>query len=93
MVLREIKFYQKSTDLLISKLPFARVVKEIVQEHLGPDAQTLRWQSSAIMALQEAAEAFLVQLFEDSNLCAIHAKRITIMKKDMQLARRLRGAW
>jgi len=53
----------------------------------------MRWQSQAIMALQEAAEAFLVHLFEDSNLCAIHAKRVTIMAKDMQLARRIRGLW
>jgi len=51
----------------------------------------LRFQSAAIMALQEAAEAYLVGLFEDSNLCAIHAKRITIMPKDLQLARRIRG--
>ena len=53
----------------------------------------MRWQSQAILALQEASEAFLVHLFEDTNLCAIHAKRVTIMQKDMQLARRLRGAW
>lgn len=52
-----------------------------------------RWQSQAIQALQEAAEAFLVHLFEDTNLCAIHAKRVTIMQKDIQLARRIRGAW
>ena len=54
---------------------------------------TLRWQSQAVMALQEAAEAFLVHLFEDTNLCAIHAKRVTIMQKDIQLARRLRQSW
>lgn len=52
-----------------------------------------RWQSQAIQALQEASEAFLVHLFEDTNLCAIHAKRVTIMQKDIQLARRIRGAW
>ena len=52
-----------------------------------------RWQSQAIQALQEAAEAFLVHLFEDANLCALHAKRVTIMQKDIQLARRIRGAW
>jgi histone H3/H4 len=57
------------------------------------NAGELRWQSSAILALQEAAEAFLVHLFEDSNLCAVHAKRVTLMTKDMQLARRLRGPW
>lgn len=53
----------------------------------------MRWQSQAIQALQEASEAFLVHLFEDTNLCAIHAKRVTIMQKDIQLARRIRGAW
>lgn len=58
-----------------------------------PGANIYRWQSQAIQALQEAAEAFLVHLFEDTNLCAIHAKRVTIMQKDIQLARRLRGAW
>ncbi len=54
-------------------------------------SSTMRWQSHAIMALQEAAEAFLVHLFEDANLCAIHAKRVTVMQKDIQLARRIRG--
>ncbi len=51
----------------------------------------LRFQGAAILALQEAAEAYLVGLFEDSNLCAIHAKRVTIMPRDIQLARRIRG--
>lgn len=60
---------------------------------LRPKDETTRWQSQAIQALQEAAEAFLVHLFEDTNLCAIHAKRVTIMQKDIQLARRIRGAW
>jgi histone H3/H4 len=50
-----------------------------------------RFQSSAVLALQEAAEAYLVGLFEDTNLAAIHAKRVTIMPKDIQLARRIRG--
>ncbi|ANB12605.1 histone H3 [Sugiyamaella lignohabitans] len=90
--LREIRKYQKTTDLLIRKLPFARLVREIVGDYLGFDNQ-LRWQSVAILALQEATEAFLVHLFEDTNLCAIHAKRVTIMQKDIQLARRIRGAW
>lgn len=67
-------------------------VREIALSFLPPD-QELRWQSHAIMALQEAAEAFLVHLFEDTNLCAIHAKRVTIMQKDIQLARRIRGVW
>ena len=87
VALREIRKYQKSTDLLIRKQPFQRLVREIAQE-FKPD---LRFQSTAIMALQEASEAFLVSLFEDTNLCAIHAKRVTIMPKDMQLARRIRA--
>lgn len=87
VALREIRKYQKSTVLLIRKLPFQRLVREISQ-----DAMTdLRFQSSAMLALQEASEAYLVGLFEDTNLCAIHAKRVTIMPKDMQLARRIRG--
>ena len=87
IALREIRKYQKSTDLLIKKLPFQRLVREIAQDF----KQDLRFQSSAILALQEAAEAYLVSLFEDTNLCAIHAKRVTIMPKDIQLARRIRG--
>jgi len=88
VALREIRAYQRSTDLLIPKLPFSRLIKEIAQER---SSQGLRFQSSAIMALQEAAESFLVQLFEDTLLCAIHARRVTIMPKDMNLARRIRG--
>ncbi|WVF71668.1 hypothetical protein IAT40_006476 [Kwoniella sp. CBS 6097] len=91
--LKEIRQYQKSTDLLIAKLPFSRVVREVAMSLSSVEAGDLRWQSSAIMALQEAAEAFLVHLFEDANLCAIHAKRVTIMQKDIQLARRIRGQW
>jgi histone H3 len=85
--LQEIRRYQKNTDLLIRKLPFQRVVRE-VSFHIN---KTIRFQSSAILALQESAEAYLVGLFEDTNACAIHAKRTTIMIKDMQLARRIRG--
>lgn len=90
LALREIRKFQKSTDLLIRKLPFARLVREIVQDEFGTDSD-YRWQSVAIMALQEASEAYLIHLLEDTNLCAIHAKRVTIMQKDMHLARRLRG--
>ncbi|CAK9437897.1 uncharacterized protein LODBEIA_P22750 [Lodderomyces beijingensis] len=90
LALREIRNYQKSTSLLLRKLPFARLVREISMDFVGPN-YGLRWQSSAILALQESAESFLVQLLEDTNLCALHAKRVTIMQKDMQLARRLRG--
>ncbi|KAI0022085.1 histone-fold-containing protein [Xylariomycetidae sp. FL0641] len=92
VALREIRRLQNSTDLLLRKLPFSRVVREIALD-LRPVDEGMRWQSQAIMALQEAAEAFLVHLFEDSNLCAIHAKRVTIMQKDIQLARRIRGVW
>jgi histone H3 len=86
--LKEIRAYQSSTDLLIRRLPFARLVREIQQTMMR---ETLRWQGTAILALQEAAEAHLVGLFEDANQCAIHGKRVTIMPKDMQLARRIRG--
>nr|XP_025129158.1 histone H3.3-like [Bubalus bubalis] len=86
VALREIRCYQKSTQLLIRKLPFQRLVREMAQYKTD-----LRFQSSAVMALQEACEAYLVGLFEDTNLCAIHAKRVTIMPKDIQLARRIRG--
>uniref|UniRef100_A0A7N0VEM8 Core Histone H2A/H2B/H3 domain-containing protein n=1 Tax=Kalanchoe fedtschenkoi TaxID=63787 RepID=A0A7N0VEM8_KALFE len=77
----EILKYQKSTELLIRKLPFQRLVREIAQD----------FKSHVVLALQEAAEAYLVCLFEDTNLCAIYAKRVTIMPKDIQLARRIRG--
>ena len=98
VALREIRKYQKDTDLLLRKLPFQRLVREITQD-LSVDTpgkgceimQDVRWQSTAILALQEAAESYLVSLFEDTNLCAIHAKRVTIQPKDMQLARRIRG--
>ena len=85
--LQDICHFQKSTALLIRKLPFQRLVREIAQDF----KTDLRFQSAAILCLQEAAEAYLVGLFEDANLCAIHAKRVTIMPKDIQLARRIRG--
>lgn len=88
VALREIRKYQKSTELLIRKLPFQRLVREIAQQF---NLKDYRFQSTAILALQEASEAYLVGLFEDTNACAIHAKRVTIMPKDMQLARRIRG--
>lgn len=87
VALREIRKFQKSTELLIRKLPFQRLVREIATEFKSD----LRFQSQAVLALQEASEAYLVGLFEDTNLCAIHAKRVTIMPKDIQLARRIRG--
>ena len=87
VAMREIRRYQKTTDLLLKKAPFQRLVREVAQDFKNE----LRFQSSAVMALQEASEAYLVGLFEDTNLCAIHAKRVTIMPKDIQLARRIRG--
>ena len=87
VALREIRRYQRSTELLIRKAPFQRLVREIAQDF----NQNIRFQSTAVLALQEAAEAYLIGLFEDTNLCAIHAKRVTIMPKDIQLARRIRG--
>ena len=87
VALREIRRYQRSIELLIKKMPFQRLVREIAQDF----KTDLKFQSSAIVALQEASESYLTGLFEDTNLCAIHAKRVTIMPKDMQLARRIRG--
>jgi len=87
VALREIRRYQKSTELLIRKAPFQRLIREISQEYKSD----LRFKAQAIGALQEAAEAYIISLFEDTNLCAIHAKRVTIMPKDLQLARRIRG--
>ena len=83
----EIRKFQKSTNLLIRRLPFARLVKEITQ-HFHHD---LRWRKDAIEALQVAAEDYIIHILEDANLCAIHAKRVTIQPKDLQLSRRIRG--
>ena len=88
VAIREIRKFQGSTELLIRKLPFQRLVKEVAQ---SVAISGYRFQSTAIEAIQYAAEDYLVTLFEDTNLCAIHAKRVTIMPKDMQLARRIRG--
>lgn len=87
-VLREIRFYQRSTFLLIRRAPFARLVREVQTLFFR---NPIRWQAEAMLALQEAAESHIVGLFEDANLCTIHAKRVTIMPKDIQLARRIRG--
>jgi histone H3 len=87
VALREIRKYQKSTEMLIRKLPFQRVAREVATEWLPQ----CRMQGSALLALQEATEAYLVGLMEDSQLCAVHAKRITVMPKDMHLAKRIRG--
>ena len=87
MALKEIRHYQKFTGFLIRKFPFQRLVREIAVEV----AQEIRFQSLALLALQEPAEAYLMGLFEDTNLCPIHARRVTIMPKDIQLARRICG--
>lgn len=87
VALREIRKFQKSSESLIKKLPFNRLVREISQAY----QDDLRFQAAAVCALQEAAESYLVHLFEDTNLCAIHAGRVTIMNKDIQLAARLQG--
>lgn len=87
--LREIRHFQKTTGFLIRKLPFARLVREVAS-YLQPEYE-LRWRDTAMEALQEAAEDYLVALLEDANLCAVHAKRVTCMVKDIQLARRIRG--
>ncbi|GFU29797.1 histone H3.3 type b, partial [Nephila pilipes] len=74
--------------LLILKLPFSRLVKEILDEM---SETKYRWAVKAVEALQESSEYYLVSLFEDAQLCAFHAGRVTVMKRDLQLARRLRG--
>ncbi|XP_078073415.1 histone H3-like centromeric protein A [Mustelus asterias] len=87
--LMEIRKYQKSTDLLIRKLPFSRVVREVAARFTR--GIEFRWQANALLALQEASEAFLVLLLEDAYLCTLHAKRVTLFPKDVQLARKIRG--
>ena len=87
IAIHEIRKYQKNTDLLIRKAPFQRLVKEIATNFKWD----LRMQSTALLAPQEALEAYLVCLFEDSNDCAIHAKCVTIMPKDIQLAQRIQA--
>ena len=90
LALKEIKWYQRTCHLLIRKAPFARLVREILlTKH--PKGAEFRWQRAAIECLQEAAEAYLVCLFSDSYLCSLHAKRVTLMPRDMYLVKRLRG--
>ncbi|CAH8873629.1 unnamed protein product [Trichobilharzia szidati] len=83
--LREIAAYQRSTNLLIRKLPFSLYIRHIMATSLGPRYLTFRWQAICFLALQEAAEAFLVSLFESAQRCAVHAKRVTVMPKDIRL--------
>ena len=87
LALQEVQYYQERSNLLIRKLPFQRLVRGIAQTL----KQDVRFRSAALMALQEACEAYLIHLFEDTNLCTIHIKRVTIMPKDIQLVRCIRG--
>ena len=89
VALREIRRYQNTTNLLLRKLPFVRLIKEVLQD-IYP-SNTIRWQSTALLAIQEATEAYLIALFEDTNLVAINAKRVTIMPRDIRVVRRIRG--
>uniref|UniRef100_A0A803VC84 Core Histone H2A/H2B/H3 domain-containing protein n=1 Tax=Ficedula albicollis TaxID=59894 RepID=A0A803VC84_FICAL len=87
--LQEIRKYQSSTRLLLRAGPFARLVRELCL--LFTRGVDYRWQRMALLALQEATEAFVVRLMEDGYLCSLHARRVTLYPKDLQLARRLRG--
>lgn len=89
VALREIRKYQKSTELLIPRLPFSKLVREIAEKEAKTNS--LQFQANALVGLQEAAENYLVGLLGDANLNAIHAKRVTVMPKDLALARRVRG--
>ena len=97
VALREIRHYQRSTENLIKKTPFQKLIREISQEYRicpdGPGTPSVQvhFQSTAIAALQEAAENFIVGLFEDVNLLAVHARRVTVMPRDIRLALRIRG--
>ncbi|XP_013602731.1 PREDICTED: histone H3-like centromeric protein HTR12 isoform X2 [Brassica oleracea var. oleracea] len=89
VALREIRHFQKTTKLLIPAASFIRQVRSVTQIFAPPDVT--RWTAEALMAIQEAAEDFLIGLFSDAMLCAIHARRVTLMRKDFELARRLGG--
>ena len=97
VALREIRCYQRSTENLIKKSPFKKLIREISQEYQicpdGPGTPSVQvhFQSTAIAALQKAAENFIVGLFEDVNLLAVHARRVTVMPRDIRLALRIRG--
>lgn len=89
VALREIRQYQRSTELLLRKLPFRRLVREILMDTVGTRVNFI--QREAFVVLQEATEAYMVGLMQDANLCAIHAKRTTLLPADMALANRIRG--
>ncbi|KAI5181716.1 histone H3 [Nematocida sp. AWRm80] len=88
VAVREIRKYQKTTDLLIRKLPFQRLVREVASEHKAD----VRFQSSSILAIQESLENYITGLFEDGNRCAIHAKRVTLMARDLHLVNKIKSA-
>ena len=91
VALREIRRYQKTQELLIRRAPFGRLVRELTAEATRKTSSKVnRWTSDGIAALQEASEAYTTTVFEDSNLVAIHGKRVTCMPKDIQLIRVLR---
>jgi histone H3 len=87
VALRQIRKLQKSTDLLLRKAPFQRLVREVATSQ----KEGLRWAASAVAAVQEATESHLVSLLSDANLCALHGRRVTVFPRDLSLARRLRG--
>jgi histone H3 len=87
VALRQIKKLQKSTDLLMRKAPFQRLVRQLAAAH----KDGLRFAASALAALQESTESYVISLLADANLCSLHAKRVTAMPSDLHLARRLRG--
>lgn len=91
VAIKQIKYYQETTALLLRALPFHRVVREIV-ENVSPEHLNIRWKASALIALQEATEAFMVAVFEDTNKAAIHAKRVTIRPEDLHLVRDIRSS-
>ena len=87
VALQEIWKFHKSTKLLIPKIPFLRMVKEIIQCDHGDHFI----QAGAVLALHEATKVYIIRLLEDTNLCTIHAKCMTILPQDMRLARRIWG--
>ena len=87
VAIRDIKRYQKGTEMLLRKLPFQRLVREIAQT----SKDGVKFAASAVLAMQEATEAHMINLFADTCLCAIHGRRVTIQPRDLQLALRLRG--
>lgn len=94
VALREMRKYRKGTDLFIRKAAFHRLVKELTVDELARDGHSidnLRWTDNALVALQEASEAYIVHVFGDAQLCAMHAKRVTVMPSDLKLARRIAG--